>query len=84
MADKDDRLGVNEILHNLLIEGIFLRHALALVMSFLAVDQVMMETKRIVGLDVDFVFGHAAAPIVINASHAMVDDNNHSPMQVVP
>jgi hypothetical protein len=82
MANQDDRLGVNKILHNLLIKRAFLRYAFAFVMSFLAVNQVPLEPKRVVGLYADFVLRHAAAQVVIDAGDAVVDDYNHSSVRV--
>jgi hypothetical protein len=52
---------------------------IALVMGFLAVDQMMLESERIVWLDSNFVFRPAAAEIVVNMGNAMVDDHDHSP-----
>jgi hypothetical protein len=47
-------------------------------MSFLAVDQVVMESMGIVGLYRDFIFRQIDAAVVVNVRGMMVDYNNHS------
>jgi len=78
MADQDDRFGMYKIACYLLVVGFFLENMIALEMGFLPMDQMMLESKWIVGLDGNFVFGPAAAEIVINMGGVMVDDHNHS------
>ena len=51
---------------------------IALVMGFLAMDQMMLESKRIIRLDGNFIFRAAAAEIMVNMSSVMVDNHNHS------
>jgi hypothetical protein len=46
--------------------------------GFLAVDQVMVESERIIGLCRHFVFRYALAEIIINVSRVVVDHHNHS------
>ena len=78
MADEDDLLGMGQILGDLLVPGVFLGNTLAQVVSFLAVDQVVMESMGIVGLYRDFIFRKIDAAVVVNVRGMMVDYNNHS------
>ena len=78
MADEDDRFGMDKICGYLLAVGVLLRDMIALVMRFFAVDQMVLESKRIIRLDSDFVFGPAAAEIMENMGGMMIDNNNHS------
>ena len=48
-------------------------------MGFLPMDQMMLETERIIRFDGDFIFRPAAPEIVVNMGDLMVDDHNHSP-----
>src|ERR1022692_5258584 len=78
MADEDDRFGMDKIRGYLLVVGFFLWNMIALVMGFLPMDQMMLESKWIIRLDGDFVLRPAAAEIVVNMGGLMVDDHNHS------
>jgi len=78
MADEDDRFGMDKICGYLLVVGVLLRDMIALVMRFFAVDQMVLESKRIIRLDGDFIFRPATAEIVIDMGCLMVDDHNHS------
>ena len=62
----------------LLVVGFFFGDMIALVMRFLAVDQMMLKSKRIIWLDCGFVFRPASTKITIDVGHVMVDDHNHS------
>jgi hypothetical protein len=42
-------------------------------------DQMVLESKRIVRLDSEFIFRPAAAEIVIDVGNVMVNNHNHSP-----
>src|ERR1700677_2733166 len=79
MSDQDDRFGVYKVLGDLLVVRVFLGDAITLVMSFLAMDQMMMEAEGIIRFHSDFALRPAVAQIVINVSNMMVDDHDHSP-----
>ena len=51
---------------------------IALVMGFLPMDQMVLESKRIIRLDSEFIFRPAAAEIVVNMGDVMVNDHDHS------
>src|SRR5580698_896817 len=65
MADQHDRRGMRQILGDLLVIRVLLRNTLTLVMRLLAVDQVVLKSKRIVRLDRHLTFRPAASRIVI-------------------
>ena len=79
MPNEDDRFGMDQIRGYLLVVGFFLWNMIALVMGFLSMDQMMLESKWIIRLDADFVFRPAAAEIVIDVGNVMVNNHNHSP-----
>src|ERR1039457_5504045 len=79
MADEDDRFGMDKIRGYLLVVGFFLWNMIALVMGFLPMDQMMLESKWIIRLDGDFVLRPAAAEIGGNIGGVMIDHHTHSP-----
>ena len=79
MADEDNCFSVDKICGYLLVVGILLGDMIALVMGFLPMDQMVLESKRIVRLDSEFIFRPAAAEIVIDVGNVMVNNHNHSP-----
>src|SRR5271165_6431195 len=79
MSDEDDRFGVYEVRGDLFVVCKFLGNAFTYVVSFLAVNQMMMEAKGIIWFHADFAFKPAHSQIVINVSSMMVDDHDHPP-----
>jgi hypothetical protein len=77
MANQDDCFGVDKVSGYLFVVGILLGNMVALVMGFLPMDQMMLETERIVRLDSEFIFRPAAAEIVVNMGRMMIDNDNH-------
>jgi hypothetical protein len=63
---------------DLCVVRIFLGNVIAFVMRFLAVDQMMMKSKPIVGLDRILVHRPVTAQVVINVGSVMVDNDNHA------
>ena len=55
----------------------FLGYALAYVVRFLSMNQMMMEMIRIVRLHLAFVRRTASAEILVNMGGVVVDDDNH-------
>ena len=78
MANQDDCFGVDKVSGYLFVVGILLGNMVALVMGFLPMDQMMLETERIVRLDSELIFRPAAAEIVVNMGDVMVNDHDHS------
>ncbi len=63
----------------LLVIGFLLGNMISLIVGLFAVDQMMLESERIIRLNGDFFFRPASAEIVVNMGNVMVDDHNHSP-----
>lgn len=78
MSDEDNRFGVCKIHGDLLVVRVFFGNAFTFVVSFLTVDQMMLEVKGIIRFHSDFALRPAVARIVINVSNMMVDDHDHS------
>jgi hypothetical protein len=78
VADKDDLIRRSEIFRDLLIKRILFGYALATVVRFLSVDQVMMEIERIVRLHLVFVRRTTSTEILVNMGGVVVDDDNHT------
>ena len=79
MSDEDDLFGGYNVLGYLLVVRVFLGNAFTFVVSFLAVNQMMMETKGVIRFYTLFTFRPAVDKIVIYVSNMMVDDHDHSP-----
>jgi len=79
MSDENDRFGVHEVLGDLFVIGVFLGDTITFVMSLLAVDQMMVEAKRIIWSDSVFWFRPAVAEVVVDVSDMMVDGHRHPP-----
>jgi hypothetical protein len=82
MPNEDDALGRDKVLRDLFVEGVFLWNAIPLEIIFLAMDQVVLESEWIVGLDGSFVFVPAAAVIQIQMCGMMVNHDDHAPRLV--
>ena len=78
MANQDDCFGVDKVSGYLFVVGILLGNMVALVMGFLPMDQMMLESKRVIWLNGEFIFRPLTAEIVVNMGSVMVDDHNHS------
>ena len=78
VTDEHDFIRRGDIFRDLVIKRIFFRHALAAVVSFLSMNQVMMEMERIVRADAVFVRRTTSAEILINMGRVVVDDDNHA------
>lgn len=78
VTDEHDLIRWLDIFRDLLIKRIFLGYALATVMRFLSMNQMMMEVERIVRLHLAFVCRTASTEILVNMGGVMVDDDNHT------
>jgi hypothetical protein len=78
VADEDDGFGMDKIRGDLLVVGVLLGNMITLIVGLFAMDQMMLESERIIRLDGDFIFRTAVAEIVVNVGDMMVDDHNHS------
>src|SRR3984885_825536 len=78
VTDKDNFIRRSDIFRDLLIKRILFRYALATVVSFLSVDQMMMEIERIVRLHLVFVCRTTSTEILVNMGGMVVDDDNHA------
>src|SRR5580658_7311648 len=77
VTDEDDLTRRSDIFRDLLIKRILFGHALATVVRFLSMNQMMMEIVGIVGLHLAFVCRTTSAEIVVNMGGVVVDDDNH-------
>src|SRR5271169_6123230 len=77
VTDQDDLIRRSDIFRDLLIKRIFFRYALAPVVRFLSMNQMMMEIVRIVRLHLAFVCWTTSTDIVVDMGGAVVDDDNH-------
>jgi len=78
VTDEHDLICRSDIFRDLLIKRIFFGYALATVVGFLSMNQMMMEIERIVGLHLVFVCRTASTEILVNMGGAVVDDDNHT------
>lgn len=76
-SDQDDLRRRGESRGDFLVEGCLLGHVISAIVSFLAVNQMVMEVVGIVGFYVDLLLGPAAAQVVEDMRCVMVDDDNH-------
>src|ERR1700731_2932034 len=77
MADQDDLIRRSDIFRDLLIKRILFGYALAPVVRFLSMNQMMMEIVRIVRLHFLFVCWTTSTGIVVDMGGVVVDDDNH-------
>src|ERR1700723_3954874 len=77
VTDEDDLIRRSDIFRDLLIERVFFGYALAPVVRFLSMNQVMMEIVRIVRLHLVFVCRTTSTEILVNVGGMVVDDDNH-------
>src|ERR1700691_3893739 len=78
VADEDDLIRGSDIFRDLLIKRILFGYALAAVVSFLSMNQMMMEMERIVRLHLVFVCRTTSTEILVNMGGVVVDDDNHA------
>jgi len=78
VTDEDDFIRRSDIFRDLLIKRILFGYPLATVVSFLSMNQMMMEMIRIVRLHLVFVCRTASTDIVVNVGGVVVDDHNHT------
>src|SRR5579862_2680076 len=77
VADEDDLIRGSDIFRDFLIKRILFGHALATVVSFLSMNQMMMEIERIVRLHLSFVCRTTTPEILVNMGGMVVDDDDH-------
>ena len=77
VADQDNLIRRSDLFRDLLIKRILFRYALATVMRFLPMNQMVMEMERIVRAYLVCVCRTTATEILINMSGVVVDDDNH-------
>jgi hypothetical protein len=78
VTDEDDLIRRSDIFRDLLIKRILFGYALATVVRFLAMNQMMMEMERIVRSHVAFVCRATSTEILVNMGGVVVDDHNHT------
>src|SRR5580692_438678 len=78
VTDQDDLICRSDIFGDLLIKRILFGYALAPVVRFLSMNQMMMEIVRIVRLHLVFVCRATSTEIVVNMGGVVVDDDNHT------
>jgi len=76
VADEDDRSGVGQIVRDGLVPGVFFRNALAFVVGFFAVNEVVLKSVGVVGLDGSAAFRAGSAGVVPEVGDMMIDDDN--------
>ena len=78
VTDEYDLIRGSEIVRDLLIKRILFGYALATVVRFLSMNQMMMKIERIVRLHLAFVCRTTSTEILINMGGVVVDDDNHT------
>src|SRR5580658_9136852 len=79
MSDQDDLFGVYKVNCDLLVIRDFLGKARTFVVSFLTVDQMMVEAEGIIRSHVDFALRPAVTQNVIYVINMMIDYHDHPP-----
>lgn len=77
VADQDNLARRNEIFRDLFIKRLLLGYALATIVSFFSMDQMMMKIERIVRSHLLFFCRTASTEVLINMGRVVVDDDNH-------
>src|SRR4029077_16808595 len=77
VTDEDDLIRRSDIFRDLLIKRILFGYALAPVVRFLSMNQMMMEIVRIVRLHLVFFCSTTSTEILVNTGGVVVDDDNH-------
>src|SRR5579864_8930159 len=78
VTDQDDLIRRSDIFRDLLIKRILFGYALAAVVRFLSMNQMMVEIVRIVRLHLVIVCRTASTEIPVNMGGVVVDDDNHA------
>lgn len=78
VTDEDDLVRGSEIFRDLLIKRMLFGYTLATVVSFLSMNQMMMEIESIVRSHLVFVRRPASTQVLINVGGMVVDDDNHA------
>jgi hypothetical protein len=79
VTDQDDLIRWSDILRDLLIKRILFGYALATIVRFPSMNQMMMEIERIVRLHLVLFCRTASTEILVNMGGVVVEDNNHPP-----
>jgi len=77
MSDENDFVRRQEIFCYLFVEDLVFRYALALVVCFLLVNQVMMEAERVLGMYCVFGFRDFLAEVLVHMRNMMINHHNH-------
>lgn len=77
VTDQDDLIRWSDIFRDLLIKRILFGHALAPIVRFLSMNQMMMEIVRIVRLHLVFICWATSTEILVDMGGVVVDDDNH-------
>ena len=78
VTDEDDLIRPSDIFRDLLIKRILFGDALATVVSFLSMNQMMMEIEGIVRSHLVFVCRTPPTEILVNMGGVVVDDDDHT------
>src|SRR5579872_1448762 len=78
VTDDHDLIRRSEIFRDLLIKRILFGYALATVVRFLSMNQMMMEMERIVRLYLVLVRRATSTEILVDMGGVVVDDDNHT------
>src|SRR5580692_98521 len=78
VTDEHNLIRRSDIFRDLLIKRILFGYALATVVRFLAMNQMMMEIERIVRPHRAFVCWTTSTHILVNMRGVVVDDDNHT------
>ena len=77
VADQDDLIRRSDIFRDLLIKRIFFGYALATIVCFLSMNQMMVEMEWIVRSHRLLSYRTTSTKILVNMGSVVVDDNNH-------
>src|SRR5579864_4376853 len=78
VTDEDDLIRRSDLFRDLLIKRMLFGYALATVVSFFSMNQMMMEIERIVRSHLVFVCRTTSPEVLINMGGVVVDDDNHT------
>src|SRR5271163_2457775 len=78
VTNEDDLIGRSDIFRDLLIKRILFGYALATVVSFLSMNQMMMEIEMVIRPHLVFVCRTTSTGILVDMRGVVVDDDNHT------
>ena len=78
VTNQDDLIRRCDLFRDLRIKRVLFGYALATVVSFLSMNQMMMEMERIVWFRLVFVCRTTSTEILVNMGGVVVDDDNHT------